>query len=205
MIPTNWDNVSTAQFMRFDRAKKKVPETDMERIDLLIEKVCALTGIEESEAEQMELSEINKIKALESIGLPEKIYETFKLNGVWYEFILDPNKLSAERWAGVMEAIKTDPIQGISQTLYYLAKPFKLRPHKRIYFKHDESEIPRIIQSFGSIPITVSYPLAVFFLNLSRECTIYLEDYSLEKMKQMSQSLDQVETDLQEHTDGLKL
>ncbi len=204
MIPTNCNNISTRQFMRFDKVKKKVAETDRERMDLVIEKACILTGLEESQAEQLKVGELNNLKQLQEAGIPEKIYKTFKLNGVWYEFILDPNELNAERWAGIMEAIKQDPIQGISQTLYYLAKPFRLQLLRRKYFNHTESEVPKVIQSFGDIPITVSYPIAVFFLTLSKECTNYLEDYSLSELKRMNQQVTQAEQDLQSHTDGLK-
>ncbi len=204
MIPTNWNNISTRQFMQFDKAKKKTAETANERMDLIIEKACILTGLEEAQVEQLDISELNNLKQLQDAGLPERIYKTFKLDGVWYEFILDPNKLNAERWAGIMEAIKKDPIQGISQTLYYLARPFKLQLLRRKYFETVTEDIPQVITSFGDLPITVSYPIAVFFLRLSKECIDYLEDYSLNQLKEMNQKVIQAEQDLQAATDGLK-
>lgn len=204
MIPTNWNNISTRQFMQFDKAKKKTAETYKERMDLIIEKACILTGLEESQAEQLSIGELNNLKRLQETEIQGKIYKTFKLDGVWYEFILDPHKLNAERWAGIMEAIKSDPIQGISQTLYYLAKPFKLQLLRRKYFDTPTENIPKVIASFGDLPITVSYPIAVFFLTLSKECINYLEDYSLSKLKEMNKKVLKAEQDLQNATDGLK-
>lgn len=204
MIPTKWDKVSTRQFMQFDKLQKVETHTDMERIDLLIKKASVLSGVSIEEAEKFPLTELDRIKVLANTPMNQKIYETFKLDGEWYEFILNPKELNAERYAGIMEAIKLDPIQGIQSTLFHLAKPFKLQLLRRKYYTLDESQIPKVLNDFGELPITVSYPIAVFFLTVLKKSQDYLEDYSIETLKEMKNRLHRAQTDLLKHTDGTK-
>ena len=46
MIPKNWNNITTEQFMRFDKAQKEEPQTSLEKIDLMVKKACILTGMD---------------------------------------------------------------------------------------------------------------------------------------------------------------
>lgn len=204
MIPTKWDKVSTRQFMQFDKLQKIEVDTDIDRIELLIKKASVLSGLSIEEVEELPMSELDNIKTLADTPMNQKIYKTFKLDGVWYEFILNPKELSAERYAGIMEAIKLDPIQGIASTLFHLAKPFKLQLLNRKYYRLEESQIPKVLNDFGELPITVSYPIAVFFLTVLNKSQDYLEDYSIETLKEMRSRLHQAQTDLLKHTDGIK-
>ena len=52
--------------------------------------------------------------------------------------------------------------------------------------------------------ITISHPIAAFFLKMSNECTNFLQGYSIEKMREMRKMLEEAKTDIQELTDGLK-
>lgn len=203
MIPKNWDNISINQFTKFRKLSKKKSETEKERVQLLIDKTQALTGCDEFTALRTPLSELSLIDKLIDCNMPDKIFETFKLNGIWYEFILNPNKLDAWRYAGIMEAAKRDPLESMAQVMFYLSKPFKLS-YKRKYFDTEESDIPNVIKDFGMMPVTVAYPIAVFFLKLSKECTNYFHGCSLQKMTEMEMKISQAKTDLQELTDGSK-
>lgn len=203
MIPKNWDDISINQFTALQKSLKKKTETERERLNLLIDRTCILTGLNKIEALRVPLTELNNVDKLLSAPMPEKIQETFKLNGIWYEFILNPNKLDAWRYAGIMEAAKRDPLESMAQVMFYLSKPFKLS-YKRKYFDTEESDIPNVIKDFGMMPVTVAYPIAVFFLKLSKECTNYFHGCSLQKMTEMEMKISQAKTDLQELTDGSK-
>ena len=203
MIPSKWDKVTTRQYMKFAAAEESEGDSPMERVDALINKVCALSGITEEEACLLPLKSIEDgISKLKSKPIPSKIYETFNLNGVWFEFILNPKELSAERLAGVMEAAKLGGSQSIQQASFYLARPFKLSLLKRKYYELDASDVPDIIKDFGEIPITVSHPIAVFFLKLLKSSKDYSVAYSEKLMNQAKEMAEQAETDLQELMDG---
>ena len=204
MIPNTWDKISTQQFMQFNALNKVKGKDAKDTMNILIQKAAILSGLDMYEAEKIPISELSNIKKLAEQGIKSKIYKSFQLNGIWYEVILNPNDLTSERYAGVMEASKVDPIQGIAKTLFYLCKPFKKGLFGRKYYEHKEGDIPKIIEGFNDLPITISYPIAVFFLTLLKEYTDYSLTYSKEKMTQMKEEILKAQADLLSHTDGLK-
>lgn len=201
MIPKNWNNITTEQFMRFDKAQKEEPQTSLEKIDLMVKKACILTGMDELDVMNMNLSELSKVDVLASTPIPQKIYETFKLGDINYEVIKKPNKLNAYRYAGVMEASKKN---NLYEVLYFISRPFHLKGLKREYFEFEAWEVPERINDFKNLPITISHPIAAFFLRMSNECTNFLQGYSIEKMREMRKMLEEAKTDIQGLTDGLK-
>ena len=204
MIPNTWDKISTQQFMKFNALNKVKGKDAKDSMNILIQKAAILSNLDMYEAEKIPISELSNIKKLAEQGINSKIYKSFQLNGVWYEVILNPNDLTSERYAGVMEASKVDPIQGIAKTLFYLCKPFKKGLFGRKYYEHKEGDIPKIIEEFNDLPITISYPIAVFFLTLLKEYTDYSLTYSSEKMTQMKEEILKAQADLLKDTDGLK-
>lgn len=204
-IPKSWDEVTTVNYMRFMALNKIEPKDNNDRIDLIIQKAAALCGCDIYTAEKIPISELDKLKELVDKPIKGKIYKSFKLNGVWFEVILNPKKLDAERYAGVMEAIKKDNIQGLKQTLYYISRPYKLGLFRRKYYELDEADIPDMLNSFGELPVSVSYPIAFFFSKTSNECTNFLLQYSSEKLKEMMKDLEIAKDELLTNTDGLKL
>lgn len=203
-LPKSWNDVSTANYMRFMALNKIEPKSNDERIDLLIQKSAALCDCDMYTAEKIPLSDLQKLKELSEKPVLGKIYRSFKLDGVWFEVITNPRKLNAERHAGVMEAIKKDPIQGLKQTMYYISRPYKLGLFRRKYYELDEADIPDMINNFGKLPITITYPIAFFFSKTSKECTNYLLEYSEAKMREVNQEVETATANLQTLTDGLK-
>jgi len=203
MRAKSWNDVTVNQFVKLHRTSKKEKEQDIEAIDLLTERASILKGVSNEDALNISLDELTAFGTLVKSPLPTRIYETYQLNGIWYEFILKPGELDAERHAGIMEAIKLDPIEGIAQTMYYLSKPFKLG-FKRKYYKLDKSLIPETLKDFGNMPISVAYPMAVFFLKVSKACTSYLVGYSTEKLTQIKKQVEEAQIDLLSSMDGLK-
>lgn len=201
MIPTNWNNITTDQFMRFDKAQNEEPQTSIERVDLMVKKASILTGLDELDVMKLDLGELSKVDALASTPIPQKIYETFKLGDVNYEVITNPKKLNAYRYSGVMEAAKDN---NLIQSLYFLSRPFKIKGLKREYFEFEPYEVPDRINDFKNLPITISYPIAAFFLKMLNECTDYFQKYSIEKMKEIQKEVDKSKADMLELMDGLK-
>jgi hypothetical protein len=86
-----------------------------------------------------------------------------------------------------------------------LSRPYKwVGGVKKKYFELKESEIPEIIIAINQLPISLAYPLVVFFFNLSNELTSCLLDYSESKLKEMNESLITAKTNLLSDMDGIK-
>jgi hypothetical protein len=203
-LPKSWNDVSTANYMRFMALNKIEPKDNADKIDLLIQKAGALCGCDIYTAEKIPISELSKLKELADKPISGKIYKSFKLNGIWFEVITNPKKLDAERYAGVMEAIKKDSIQGLKQTMYYICRPYKLGLFRRKYYDLDEADIPDMLNAFGELPVTITHPIAFFFSKILKECTNYLLQYSELKMKEIAKEVDLAKEELIASMDGLK-
>jgi hypothetical protein len=144
----NWNDISTLNFQKYAKTLKEKPESELERVQLLIKQNAILLGVTEDEAKKIPLGELQSVKNLLTTPIPQKIYETFKLNGVWYEVTMNPKELTAERFAGVQEAAKNDDL---ALAMYYICRPFKPSLLKRKYFEFNESEIPERVKGFNDL------------------------------------------------------
>ena len=194
----NWNDISTLNFQKYAKTLKEKPESELERVQLLIKQNAILLGVTEDEAKKIPLGELQSVKNLLTTPIPQKIYETFKLNGVWYEVTMNPKELTAERFAGVQEAAKNDDL---ALAMYYICRPFKPSLLKRKYFEFNESEIPERVKGFNDLPVTITYPITSFFLKTRNEFTDYFLTSSIEISKRMRE---EVLEDYKEYTDGLR-
>lgn len=177
----NWDSISTVNFQKYAKTLEEKPQTELEKIDLLIKQNAILLNCTEDEVKDFTIGDLQKVKDLLSTPIPKKLYKTFKLNGVWYEVILNPKELNAERFAGMQLAAKNDDL---ALAMYYLCKPFKHGLLTRKYFKFKESEVPDVVKGFNDLPITITYPITSFFLKMRNEFINYSLTYSAEMMKE---------------------
>jgi hypothetical protein len=194
----NWNNISTLNFQKYAKTLKEKPESELERVQLLIKQNAILLGVTEYEAKKIPLGELQSVKNLLTTPIPQKIYETFKLHGLWYEVIMNPKELTAERFAGVQEAAKNDDL---ALAMYYICRPFKLGFLRRKYFEFKESEIPERVKGFNDLPVTITYPITSFFLKTRSEFTDYFLTSSIEISKRMRE---EVLEDYKEYMDGLR-
>ena len=191
-----WDNISTVNFQKYAKTLSEEPKTEVETIDLLIRQNAILLNMSEDEVKDIPLNELQSVKNLLRTPMPQKIYKAFKLDGIWYEVILNPKELTAERFAGVQEAAKNDDL---ALAMYYICKPFKPSLFKRNYLKFKESEIPERVKGFNELPITITYPITNFFLKLRKEYTDYFLTSSIDIAKKMRE---EVVADYRRYTAG---
>lgn len=194
----NWDNISTINFQKYAKTLSEEPKTELERIDLLIRQNAILLNCTEEEAKKIPLKDLQSVKDLLTKPMPTKIYEAFKLNGVWFEVIMNPRELSAERFAGVQEAAKKDDL---ALAMYYICRPFKNKLLKRDYFEFKESEIPDRVKAFNNLPVSITYPITSFFLKTRNEFTDYFLTSSIDIAKRMRE---EVMEDYKDYTAGLR-
>lgn len=215
MIPKNWDEVSVDLFVKLYPTFKTGEMTDMEIIDNKVKQLSLIKGISLEQAELCTTSEANKVKLLLDTPLPTKIVKYFSLpryktnletgekvsdGKTTYRFNIDANELNSSGYVGIMNAIKEDPIKNMHATLFNLATPvYSLWRLKSYEFSN--AEVGDRMEEFKQMPISIAYPIAVFFLNLSKALIPVTEDYLMESLMKMEKELEETKADLLD-TDG---
>jgi hypothetical protein len=200
--PKNWSDITIRKYIERVKLSRK-SGSELETIEQMIKLAAVTFECSEEEAANIGLDKLNQVNQLFKSEKPTKIVKEIRLNGQHFEFELNPNKLTASQYAGVMEATKDIDIN-LHLFLFHLARPYNYSWFRKKYIKLEDYQTIELIDQFKDIPMSVANPIAVFFFNLSMEFTRILNDYSDQKLKEMNKILDQTKTDLLKDTDGLK-
>jgi hypothetical protein len=200
--PKNWSDITIRKYIERVKLSRK-SGSELETIEQMIKLAAVTFECSEEEAANIGIDKLNQVNQLFKSEKPTKIVKEIRLNGQHFEFELNPNKLTASQYAGVMEATKDIDIN-LHLFLFHLARPYNYSWFKKKYIKLEDHQTIELIDQFKDIPMSVANPIAVFFFNLSTEFTRILNDYSDQKLKEMNKILDQTKTDLLKDTDGLK-
>lgn len=201
--PKNWSDITIRKYIERVKLSRR-SGSELETIDQMIKLAAVTFECSEDEAANIGLDKLNQVNQLFRSEKPTKIVKEIRLNGQHFEFELNPNKLTASQYAGVMEATK-DIDLNLHLFLFHLARPYNYSWFRKKYIKLEDHQTIELIDQFKDIPMSVANPIAVFFFNLSIEFTRILNDYSDQKMKEMNKILDQTKTDLLKDMDGSKL
>ena len=200
--PKNWSDITIRKYIERVKLSRK-SGSELETIEQMIKLAAVTFECSEDEAANIGIDKLNEVNQLFKSEKPTKIVKEIRLNGQHFEFELNPNKLTASQYAGVMEATKDIDIN-LHLFLFHLARPYNYSWFRKKYIKLEDYQTIELIDQFKDIPMSVANPIAVFFFNLSTEFTRILNDYSDQKLKEMNKILDQTKTDLLSVTDGLK-
>jgi hypothetical protein len=200
--PKNWSDITIRKYIERVKLSRK-SGSELETIEQMIKLAAVTFECSEEEAANIGLDKLNQVNQLFKSDKPTKIVKEIRLNGQHFEFELNPNKLTASQYAGVMEATKDIDIN-LHLFLFHLARPYNYSWFRKKYIKLEDHQTIELIDQFKDIPMSVANPIAVFFFNLSIEFTRILNDYSDQKLKEMNKILDQTKTDLLKDTGGLK-
>ena len=198
--PKNWSDITIRKYIERVKLSRK-SGSELETIEQMIKLAAVTFECSEEEAANIGLDKLNQVNQLFKSDKPTKIVKEIRLNGQHFEFELNPNKLTASQYAGVMEATKDIDIN-LHLFLFHLARPYNYSWFRKKYIKLEDYQTIELIDQFKDIPMSVANPIAVFFFNLSTEFTRILNDYSDQKLKEMNKILDQTKTDLLKDTVG---
>lgn len=201
--PKNWSDITIRKYIERVKLSRK-SGSELETVEQMIKLAAVTFECSEDEAANIGLDKLNQVNQLFKSEKPTKIVKEIRLNGQHFEFELNPNKLTASQYAGVMEATK-DIDLNLHLFLFHLARPYNYSWFRKKYIKLEDHQTIELIDQFKDIPMSVANPIAVFFFNLSIEFTRILNDYSDQKLKEMNKILNQTKTDLLKDTDGSKL
>lgn len=201
--PKNWSDITIRKYIERVKLSRK-SGSELETVEQMIKLAAVTFECSEDEAANIGLDKLNQVNQLFKSEKPTKIVKEIRLNGQHFEFELNPNKLTASQYAGVMEATK-DIDLNLHLFLFHLARPYNYSWFRKKYIKLEDHQTIELIDQFKDIPMSVANPIAVFFFNLSIEFTRILNDYSDQKLKEMNKILNQTKTDLLKDMDGSKL
>lgn len=209
----NWADVTIGQYQELHKTFDYEPTAPTERereiqiADWRILQMSILKGESFAQTEDwVTLGELEKMKIFIHSNMPCKIYKRFKLNGIKYEFELDPTKLKGGSYMSLMKDLE-EPYENMHKILYNYAHPYRYWFRKGWFYKMqlpfgkirlgtDISEIHRSQEDFKEVPMSVANPLIVFFWNLSKVLTKDLEDSLNKQMKSLTKKTNKLAKDL---------
>ena len=201
--PKNWSDITIRKYIERVKLSRKENNDELATVDQLIKLAAITFECSEEEAANIPIDKLNEVNRLFNSEKPTVLINKVKIDNVYYDFELNPTKLTAAQYAGVMTAAK-DLDLNLHMLLFHLARPFKYGWFKKKYLKFDESQTIEILERFKDIPMSIANPIVVFFFALSIELTKNLEAYSVQKMKEMDKILNEALADLQSDMDGTK-
>ena len=191
-----WNDITVEQYSKLYPTLKTVGMTDEEKVDNAILQMSIVKRIPIEQAQYTPKLEANEIVKFLKTDLPTKIHRFWKSNGIRYEFNINAERIKAGGYIGIMNGVKDDPIQNLHLNLFNMCKPVKLTVKGWKPYEFKQYEVTERIEEFKQMPISVAYPIAVFFLNLSKSLTKDIPDYLSGQMTKMTTKLDEIKAGL---------
>ena len=182
-IPTKLEDVTIGTFIKIDKLEaSNDPEAILDRN---IKILSLLTGEPEDtflELTASQLSElVGKIAFLNE--LPEaKAINQIKINGNLYQANLLVNELTAGQYIDLSEFIK-NPINNLHKIMATLYLPAKKTWYGKLVVEkyNGRTQKERSDEFYRYMPISVAYPAALFFYQVSKDLTTNIETYFINK------------------------
>ena len=194
-LPKSWDDVTLRHLIeieniRNDKSIDKEPYADLTRNLLMM---SLFTGIPYGFYEEMPLNELKEdIKSIEFLKtLPsDKPRKKFKCGGYSWKVNFDINELTANDFVEHYELTKdtTKVISNANKIMALYCQCYKYGFKKKLENK-DKAEILK------ETPITVIYPLVVFFCNLYPTLLEAIKDYLSSADKILTKKLEEISQD----------
>ena len=182
-IPTKLEDVTIGTFIKI--AKLEASNDPEAILDRNIKILSLLTGEPEDtflELTASQLSElVGKIAFLNE--LPEaKAINQIKINGNLYQANLLINELTAGQYIDLSEFIK-NPINNLHKIMATLYLPAKKTWYGKLVVEkyNGRTQKERSDEFYRYMPISVAYPAALFFYQVSKDLTTNIETYFINK------------------------
>jgi len=207
-IPTKWSDVTIGNYINL----RPVLNSKLNPIERVVNILAVLTGQKRDVIKNISLKQYKSIKEKMSFldtELPNKLKDKrFKIGGQWYEFKIDAKKLLFGEYINSMEILQNakDDEDAIFNNLHHILTTI-CRPVKRTLFgwKHikvDSEILRKTADNFlNNMPITIAYPIGVFFYTHSDVLTKVIKTCLMEEAKKMTKEAKQ-ELDLVNDGDG---
>ena len=207
-IPTKWSDVTIGNYINL----RPVLNSDLQPIERVVNILAVLTGQKRDVIKNISLKQYKSIKKKMSFletELPKQLKDKrFKIGGQWYEFKVDAKKLLFGEYINSMEILQNskDDEEAIFNNLHHILTTI-CRPVKKTIFgwKHikvDSEILRKTADNFlNNMPMTIAYPIGVFFYTHSEDLTKAIKTCLMEGAEKMTKEAKQ-ELDLANAGDG---
>ena len=199
-IPTCWDDITLEKYIKL----RPVLQTEQTPIQRVINILCVLTGEKREVVKDIKLDDYNKILSkMEFLNteLPKEIKgKRFEVGGKHYEFSFDAKKLLFGEYISAMEMLQDAQtneeviFNNLPKILTTICRPVEKKWLGWRDIKLDGELIRETVDNFyKNMPITIAYPIGVFFythLQTSTQDTkISLVEEATKIVKEMTEEM----------------
>jgi len=209
-IPKSWDDITIGQYIEL----KPVLDQDWDNpISELIHLLAVLL--------KKSTQEVGKLNVKEYIGirkdlsfiweteLPREVQNRFKVEDKWYEVVLNARELNGGQYISLVTKLKdvnNDPngtVNMLHEILASISIPVSKGKLKWSKLEIEPSYYKETAQAFyRSLPMSVAYPIGIFFWNLSQSLMKAIQDYSNKKLTEAEKIKEEVMMDFLKDGDG---
>lgn len=202
--PKSWKDITISQYINL------LPSTNKGKTEFQIirHKLKTLFDIDGGELSIDEIEGLMRKVSFMDEPPSGKPVKRFKLKGRKYQVEIDIKKHKADNYMFVMERLKElqrDP-ETVEKNLHLImavvCHPIKWSWTKWKYVKADNDLLETAQTFYDYLPISVAYPISVFFCALSKNLTQVIQNYSTGKLTKLEKELSQINEDLQRSTVG---
>ena len=205
-IPTCWEDITLEKYINL----RPVLQTEQTPIQRVINILCVLTGENREVIKEIKLDNYHRIlQKMEFLNteLPKKLKdEYFEIGGKLYTFKFNAKNLLFGEYISAMEMIQeaADNEEKMFTNLPKLLTTI-CRPVKKVNKKYKDIEMDgELVRQtadnfYKNMPITIAYPIGVFFYNHLPTLT---EDIKISLIKKATQNLKEAATHLENVGDG---
>jgi hypothetical protein len=202
-IPTSWQDITIGQYIKL----RPVLKAELNPIERVINILAVLTNQKKEVIKNIPLSQYKVIKEkmnfLET-EIPKQLDKRrFKIGDTFYEFKVDAKKLLFGEYINNMEILQkaANNEEVIFENLHNILTTI-CRPVEKKWLRWREIDVDGEVlrktadNFFKNMPITIAYPIGVFFYNhfqsLTQDIRISLMEKATKMMKEASQEMDLV-------------
>ena len=202
-IPTSWQDITIGQYIKL----RPVLKAELNPIERVINILAVLTNQKKEVIKNIPLSQYKVIKEkmnfLET-EIPKQLEKRrFKIGDTFYEFKVDAKKLLFGEYINNMEILQkaANNQEVIYENLHHVLTTI-CRPVEKKWLRWREIDVDGEVlrktadNFFNNMPITIAYPIGVFFYNhfqsLTQDIRISLMEKATKMMKEASQEMDLV-------------
>lgn len=164
MTYTTYDNLTVRQYQEI----VAIQTSGMEEEDKIIQSMCVLTGISESEVEELTLPEFNKIGRelafIFSKDIPEhKPPKYLRIGGKLHGITYNPKRLSYYQFSDIQAWITQNTIANMHKIVASLTYPVKRYGFLHVNGKNEVSKHPEISEAVLDCLYKDVHAVCVFF------------------------------------------
>lgn len=199
-IPTEWEDITIAKYIDL----RPVLNSKLNPIERVISILAVLTGEKKEVIRNVSLEQYKDIKEkmrfLET-ELPKQLEKKrFEIGGKFYEFKTDANKLLFGEYINNMEILQNakDDEEAVFNNLHHILTTI-CRPVEKKFLRWKEIEVDGELlretadNFLHNMPITIAYPIGVFFYshlgNLTEDIKTSLVEEAERKVKEAEKEL----------------